>query len=109
MNRKICENCNRFVADENTNDKWWCAKEVWLESSQVIPGHSYYVREKLHPMGGNLQAPPPWCVYEVEQVVSEKGDDVDMTDNHQKNLVYDGNTSYECSIRGLVKRYRARP
>lgn len=78
MNKTICEGCRRFDSASDgkyTGWNWYCAKEVWLAYSKVIPGHQIYERDKLQPMRENA-APPTWCEYITEQTVSTAEDNL---------------------------------
>jgi len=94
MNRKICEACVRFV--DASPEKWWCARDLHKSYSEVIPGHSYIERDRLHPIHLSNEVPPAWCDFSLEQTVSEPDDKLSIT--HQPLLIKDGNTI--CESRG---------
>ena len=94
MNRKVCEKCRRYGGSWNGNGKtWYCAEDVQLWSSEVIPEHSSLEKDKFHPITEGMLKPPEWCERPLEQVILSPDEDVDI--KKDATLVYDGNRRAE--------------
>ena len=93
MNRSVCEVCRRFEPDSHKRfDVWMCAETVWLEKSDVIPGHRFVIRDNLHYMTADCQI-PEWCERTLEQTILSADETVEVTPDAQ--LVFDGNHAAE--------------
>ncbi len=89
MNRNVCKICRRFEPDTNNiPDCWTCAETVWLEESEVIPGHSIIRRDSFHYLNSECEA-PVWCERPLEQTILSPEDEVEITPD--AGLVFDGN------------------
>ena len=66
-----------------------CAKNVHLEVSDVIPGHSYVERNDFHFMSEDVLIHPEWCERPLEQTVVSPDEKVELKPDG--NVVFDGN------------------
>ena len=90
MNRSVCEACRRFQPDVYKRSNFWmCAKNVHLEVSDVIPGHSYVERNDFHFMSEDVLIHPEWCERPLEQTVVSPDEKVELKPDG--NVVFDGN------------------
>lgn len=100
MNENVCRLCRRYARRTSNGMArgWLCAKWLNLVHSPVIPGHSYWERDHLHPMTDDRKVPPDWCEKPLEQVILEPDAKPDIRPDEDARLVRDGNMAAELHV-----------
>lgn len=106
MNENVCRKCRRYagksVSGYVRGDAWLCARSIEQEESEVIPGHSYWKKNDLHPIIASVQQPPEWCDRPLEQVLLTSDAPADiMADS---TIVFDGNDVAERKERNVLSK-----
>ena len=101
MNENVCRLCRRYAERPSSGvvRGWLCAKTLWTVPSEVIPEHSYWERDNLHPMWEARRIPPDWCEKPLEQVILKPDVKPDMRPDDNARLVHDGNVKAEMHVR----------
>ena len=99
MNENVCRTCRRYAgrASSGVVVGWLCARRLTTSVSEVVPGHSYFKRDQLHPMAESRAVPPDWCEKPLEQVIL-KPEDAPVLEQ-DSNIVHDGNFAAEAHVR----------
>jgi hypothetical protein len=106
MNRNVCLKCRRYLERSSVGfareGTWLCAKLVRQEESDVIPGHSFWRKDLLHPISESTSQPPDWCERALEQVILPSDAEVDIMGD--KNIVFDGNDAADYKRKFILGR-----
>lgn len=93
MNENVCRACRRYQGrlENGLSRGWLCAREVYMQESDVVPGFSFLKKDKLHPMTSERAEYPEWCERPLEQVILASGDECGLRPDDEEKMRHDGN------------------